>query len=54
MNVGVICEEKYFDEIKKNVKNDAWKLYQIQTKPEAWLEMKENDYSLILLSLIHI
>ncbi|MEE6250374.1 MAG: PilZ domain-containing protein [Bdellovibrionota bacterium] len=48
MNVGVICEEKYFDEIKKIVKNDAWKLYQIQTKPEAWLEMKENDYSLIL------
>lgn len=48
MNIGIICEDKYFDEIQKLVKNDAWKCFQIQTRPEAWLEMKEEDYSLFL------
>lgn len=48
MNVGIICEEKYFDKIQKLVINDAWECFQIQTRPEAWLEMKEENYSLFV------
>ena len=48
MNVGAICEAKYFEEIQKLIKNEGWKIFHIQTRPEAWLEMKEEDYSLFV------